>query len=355
MDPQRPGIFLGQCAQYCGTQHAKMLLRVSVDTPDEFDAWVRAQQRARDRGRSRRSPAGESSKRPPASTVTRSRGTVGERALRSRPDALDEPRHDRVRRAPRTRRRTCACGSRDPDAIKPGSLMPAMKLTDAELDALVRYHADASIVEGSGRPDVSSDAIAIQPRRIDAPSLGRDAARVGDDRRSQAARAAVHPLRARLPRHRRHRSARHPHPADVPAQRFRVAAGVQPAVHDARHDDDLLRRPCRSCSGSRNYLVPLMIGARDMAFPRLNAFSFWLSAFGGLLLYFSFLGGERAVRRGQRAGCRLVGLRAADRASVLAGLTAPTTGRSPSSSPVSAASAPPSTSSPRSSACAARA
>jgi cytochrome c oxidase subunit 1 len=44
--------------------------------------------------------------------------------------------------------------------------------------------------------------------------------------------------------------------------------------------------------GFANYLVPLMIGARDMAFPRLNAFSFWLTAFGGLLLYFSFLGGS---------------------------------------------------------------
>jgi cytochrome c oxidase subunit 1 len=42
--------------------------------------------------------------------------------------------------------------------------------------------------------------------------------------------------------------------------------------------------------GFANYLVPLMIGARDMAFPRLNAFSFWLTAFGGFLLYFSFLG-----------------------------------------------------------------
>src|ERR1700726_336627 len=42
--------------------------------------------------------------------------------------------------------------------------------------------------------------------------------------------------------------------------------------------------------GFANYLVPLMIGARDMAFPRLNAFSFWLSALAGLLLYFSFLG-----------------------------------------------------------------
>jgi cytochrome c oxidase subunit 1 len=42
--------------------------------------------------------------------------------------------------------------------------------------------------------------------------------------------------------------------------------------------------------GFANYLIPLMIGARDMAFPRLNAFSFWLTAFGGLLLYLSLLG-----------------------------------------------------------------
>ncbi len=41
-----------------------------------------------------------------------------------------------------------------------------------------------------------------------------------------------------------------------------------------------------------NYLIPLMIGARDVAFPRINAFSFWLFLFGGLFLYSSwFLGG----------------------------------------------------------------
>src|SRR6202051_2841019 len=44
--------------------------------------------------------------------------------------------------------------------------------------------------------------------------------------------------------------------------------------------------------GFGTYLIPLMVGARDMAFPRLNALSFWLTAFGGLLLYYSFIGGN---------------------------------------------------------------
>jgi cytochrome c oxidase subunit 1 len=42
--------------------------------------------------------------------------------------------------------------------------------------------------------------------------------------------------------------------------------------------------------GFANYFIPLMIGARDMAFPRLNAFGFWMTAFGSIFLYFSFLG-----------------------------------------------------------------
>src|SRR5690348_6959893 len=52
--------------------------------------------------------------------------------------------------------------------------------------------------------------------------------------------------------------------------------------------------------GFANYLVPLMIGTRDMAFPRLNAFSFWMTAFGGLLLYFSFVGGNGLYRSEER-------------------------------------------------------
>ena len=43
--------------------------------------------------------------------------------------------------------------------------------------------------------------------------------------------------------------------------------------------------------GFANYFVPLMIGARDVAFPRLNAFSYWILLFGGLLLYYSFVAG----------------------------------------------------------------
>jgi cytochrome c oxidase subunit 1 len=44
-------------------------------------------------------------------------------------------------------------------------------------------------------------------------------------------------------------------------------------------------------AGFSNYLVPLMIGARDMAFPRLNAFGFWIFLLGAFLLYYSYIGG----------------------------------------------------------------
>jgi len=51
------GTFYGQCAEYCGTQHAGMLLRVIVDSPDEFARWVKLQQ-----GPAREDPAARSGK-----------------------------------------------------------------------------------------------------------------------------------------------------------------------------------------------------------------------------------------------------------------------------------------------------
>ena len=50
-------------------------------------------------------------------------------------------------------------------------------------------------------------------------------------------------------------------------------------------------------SGFSNYLFPLVLGARDMAFPRLNAFSYWIYLAAGLFMYASFLAGAVAERR----------------------------------------------------------
>jgi cytochrome c oxidase subunit II len=50
IDPYEAGLFLGQCAQYCGTQHAKMLLRVYVQPREEFDRWVQEQKRSANAG-----------------------------------------------------------------------------------------------------------------------------------------------------------------------------------------------------------------------------------------------------------------------------------------------------------------
>jgi cytochrome c oxidase subunit 1 len=54
-------------------------------------------------------------------------------------------------------------------------------------------------------------------------------------------------------------------------------------------------------AGLANYLVPLMIGARDVAFPRLNALSYWLFLFGGVVLMLSFFADEGAAKSGWTA------------------------------------------------------
>jgi cytochrome c oxidase subunit II len=137
IDPQRPGLYVGQCAEYCGTQHAGMLLRVVVHPRDEFARWV-AEQRAP----ARDDPAGHGGRALFASlacinchavrgtpangvfgpdlTHLMSRSTIGAGVARNTPETL-------------------RAWINDPASVKPGALMPAMKVSRSELDQLTAY------------------------------------------------------------------------------------------------------------------------------------------------------------------------------------------------------------------------
>lgn len=137
VDPARPGIYLGQCAQYCGTQHAKMLLRVSVDRPADFEAWVRAQRQAA--VQDQKAIAG---KRIFETTSCINCHAVSGTAANGRfgPDLTHMMSRDTIASgAAENTPGNLRLWVQNPDAIKPGSLMPAMKLSDADLDALVLY------------------------------------------------------------------------------------------------------------------------------------------------------------------------------------------------------------------------
>jgi cytochrome c oxidase subunit 2 len=137
IDPQTPGTYVGQCAEYCGTQHAWMLLEVVVHPRDEFDRWVAAQQAT-----PREDPAARAGRDlflslscinchtvrgtpanglfGPDLTHLMSRRTLGAGVVRNTPQALQ-------------------AWVDDPAAMKPGVLMPAMKLSNDELNTLTAY------------------------------------------------------------------------------------------------------------------------------------------------------------------------------------------------------------------------
>jgi len=137
MDPHRTGIFLGQCAQYCGTQHAKMLLRVSVDTPEDFAQWIREQQR----------PAVAEERVAAGKRVFETTACINCHAIKGTV-ANGRFGPDLTHLMSRT---TIAAGAtvntpenlrlwiQNPDAIKRGSLMPAMQLSESDMDALMSY------------------------------------------------------------------------------------------------------------------------------------------------------------------------------------------------------------------------
>jgi cytochrome c oxidase subunit 2 len=136
IDPHEKGIFLGQCAQYCGTQHAKMLLRVYVQSREEFDRWVREQQQLPS------ATAVLAGQRVFESTAcvnchavsgTPAKGVFG-------PDLTHLMSRDTIASgaAPNTQE-MLRLWIKNPDSIKPGSKMPAMGLSDQDLDAVTAY------------------------------------------------------------------------------------------------------------------------------------------------------------------------------------------------------------------------
>jgi cytochrome c oxidase subunit 2 len=137
MDSQIPGLYVGQCGQYCGQQHAKMLLRVYVDTPQQFDAWVKQQQQ----------PAAQSPEVAAGRQAFESQACVNCHAIAGT-SAHGQFGPDLTHLASR---QTIAAGAapndprhlenwiQDPDSIKPGSLMPAMHLEPDQVHAITSY------------------------------------------------------------------------------------------------------------------------------------------------------------------------------------------------------------------------
>jgi cytochrome c oxidase subunit II len=136
-DPDKVGMYVGQCAQFCGVEHAKMLLRVYVQTPEDFAAWVKNQQQ----------PAVEDAAVAEGRQVFESQACISCHVVRGTsangkfgPDLTHMMSRD-----------TLASGAfdntpanlklwiKDPDYMKPGSLMPAMQLSDDQIDKVTAY------------------------------------------------------------------------------------------------------------------------------------------------------------------------------------------------------------------------
>ncbi len=137
IDPHTPGLYLGQCAQFCGTEHAKMLLRVYVQPREEFEKWVSAQQKhvADNAAVAQERRVFETQACINCHTVS---GTVA--TGRYGPDLTHVMSRDTLGSGvlPNTRENLREW-IRDPDQFKPGCLMPAMKLTQQQLDQVTAY------------------------------------------------------------------------------------------------------------------------------------------------------------------------------------------------------------------------
>jgi cytochrome c oxidase subunit 2 len=137
LDPKETGTFLGNCAEYCGTQHANMLIRLIVRSKAEFAQWAAEQKK----------PAVSDASVDGERHVFESLACVNCHAVRGTPangKFGPDLTHLMSRQTlasgmiPNTRENLRAW-LKDPQEIKPGSLMPDMQLSDPQLDALVAY------------------------------------------------------------------------------------------------------------------------------------------------------------------------------------------------------------------------
>jgi cytochrome c oxidase subunit 2 len=137
MDPQRTGVYLGQCAQYCGTQHAKMLLQVSVDSPEAFEAWVLTQKQA-----AKHNESESVGKQVFETTACVNCHAVGGTTATGKfgPDLTHLMSRETIAAgAAANTHEKLRLWIKNPEAIKPGSKMPAMGLTDGDVDAITAY------------------------------------------------------------------------------------------------------------------------------------------------------------------------------------------------------------------------
>lgn len=137
LDPHDAGMYVGQCAQYCGTQHAKMLLRVYVDTPEQFNQWVAAQKQ----------PAHISDSVAAGREIFENTACINCHAIsgtvangRFGPDLTHLMSRETIASgAAPNDHENLKLWIHDPEALKPGSLMPAMNLNEHDLEALTAY------------------------------------------------------------------------------------------------------------------------------------------------------------------------------------------------------------------------
>jgi cytochrome c oxidase subunit II len=137
IDPRQEGTFLGNCAEYCGTQHANMLLRVIVQSSADFEKWAAAEKLSASRDSrikmARATFLSLSCVNCHTVSGTSAAGTFG-------PDLSHLMSRDTLGSGviPNTTENLRAW-VKDPQAIKPGNLMPNMQLNSRELDDVVAY------------------------------------------------------------------------------------------------------------------------------------------------------------------------------------------------------------------------